>query len=70
MVYICVHILMQLLTVYFPLQITNKPHDGVANCVFILELAMVTKVNIQLSQRQFLEVLQKYCMFAPVRLLF
>jgi hypothetical protein len=37
-----VHILMQILIVYFSLQVKNKPRDGVANCVFILELGLVT----------------------------
>jgi hypothetical protein len=32
-----VHIPMQFLFVYFSLQNKNKPHDGVANCAFILE---------------------------------
>ncbi len=32
----------QFLTVIFPLQVKSKPHDGVAICLFILELGMVT----------------------------
>jgi hypothetical protein len=30
---------------YFPLQIKNKPHNGIANRVFILELGLVTNVS-------------------------
>jgi hypothetical protein len=32
---------MQHLIVYYSLQLKNQPHDGVANCAFILELGMV-----------------------------
>jgi hypothetical protein len=32
----------QFLTVYFSLQVKNKPHDGIANYAFILELYEVT----------------------------
>ncbi len=27
---------MQFIIVYFSLQVKNKPHDGVANCAFVL----------------------------------
>jgi hypothetical protein len=33
---------MQFLFAYFSLQVEIKPHDGVAKCVFILELGVVT----------------------------
>jgi hypothetical protein len=37
-VYIC---LILFITVYFSLQVENKPHDGVTNCAFILEVGVV-----------------------------
>jgi hypothetical protein len=44
---ICENILLQFLIDYFPLQVKNKPHDGVANCTFFLELGTVTEIQIQ-----------------------
>jgi hypothetical protein len=35
---------MQFLIIYFSLQVKNKPHAGVANCMFILELGMVMNI--------------------------
>jgi hypothetical protein len=43
LLYIYVHTLcMQVLPVYFPLKVKNKPYDGVANCGYILELGVIT----------------------------
>jgi hypothetical protein len=36
--YIYLHVLMQFLKVYFS---SNKLHDGIANCAYILELGVV-----------------------------
>jgi hypothetical protein len=44
-----VHILMQCINVYFSPQLKIKPHDGVANCAFILELAWSWTVKLQNS---------------------
>ncbi len=37
-----IHIFMQFITVYLALQVKNKQYYGVAKCVFILLLGMVT----------------------------
>ncbi len=43
---------------YFSLQIKNKPHDGIDQCAFILELAIITNkgssINFSLSTVSFL----------------
>ncbi len=35
---------MQIITVYFPLQVKKNPHDTVANLVFTPELGVVTNI--------------------------